>query len=452
MALSVINEGSAQGNVDERGYAITGASAQAAEAYERALAAFQSWRSGTDEQLALALQAAPGFVMAHVLRAYTLLCSREMARAISAGDVLARAAALPANERERMHLGVISAAVSDDLEGAKDQLDQLLRHYPRDILALQVGHAFDYLSGDIERLATRVGTVRQAWSAGIPGYHTVLAMHAFSLEECGDYELAEETARAAIAMDQHDARAHHVMAHVFEMTARPADGIHWLKNNHRYWGAQTVVATHCWWHLALFHLARGELDGALKVYDERIRAGYPQAVADLIDASALLWRIQLQAGDTGARWTELAAAWDPHIEEAFCSFNDLHAMLAFVGAADEDRIRRLEFALLGELPRRTRHGTTTRQFGLAACEAMIAFGRGDNERALILLASLPPVAQRFGGSHAQRDILHLTMLEAAARTRRVAVRPMGRSGLLRAHEVPVDAMKLQANLAARVAA
>jgi hypothetical protein len=223
-------------------------------------------------------------------------------------------------------------------------------------------------------------------------------------------------------MDHLDARAHHVMAHIFEMTSRPGDGIGWLRNNLDYWNENTVVATHCWWHHALFHLARGELDGALGVYDDRIRAGRSGAIADLIDASALLWRIQLQGGDAGNRWPELAAAWEPHIDDAFCSFSDLHAMLAFVGAGDQDCVRRLELSLRDELPRSTRHGTTTRQFGLAACEAMAAFGRGDNERSLVLLAALPAVAQRFGGSHAQRDVLHLTMLEAAARTRRDTTR------------------------------
>jgi tetratricopeptide (TPR) repeat protein len=412
--------------MDERGYAISGATGKAEEAYENALAAFQSWRSGAGEQAALALHEAPGFVMAHVLQAWTLVCSRDPASVKSARHALAAAAGLPANERERMHLDAIFAAVADDYEVARALLDQLLRQYPRDILALQVGHVFDYLSGDIGRLGERVGSVMRAWSGSMPGYHAVLAMHAFSMEECGEYEIAEQSARSAIELDQFDARAHHVMAHVFEMTSRPVDGIDWLNENLRYWSAQTVVATHCWWHYALFHLARGELDAALRLYDARIRAGDSSAVADLIDASALLWRIALHGGDAGSRWQEVAAAWEPHIEDAFCSFNDLHAMLAFVGAGDQHSIRRLELALRRELSTRTRHGTTTRQFGLAACEAMAAFGRGDNDRALILLAGLPPVAQRFGGSHAQRDVLHLTMLQAAARIRGAIIKPAQR--------------------------
>jgi hypothetical protein len=43
---------------------------------------------------------------------------------------------------------------------------------------------------------------------------------------------------------------------------------------------------------------------------------------------------------------------------------------------------------------------------------LIAFGRGDYASVTSLLASLPPLAHRIGGSHAQRDLLHLTLLQA----------------------------------------
>jgi hypothetical protein len=206
------------------------------------------------------------------------------------------------------------------------------------------------------------------------------------------------------------------MAHVFEMTERPAAGLRWMNRHGGGWGVDTVVATHCWWHMGLFHLALRDLDGALAIYDERIRAS--GAIADLIDASALLWRVQLLGGAAGARWHELAAAWRPHVEDGFCSFNDLHAMLAFVGARDWDSADRLERELARRQSLPTRHGETTRQIGLPACRALLAFGRGNDTLALTLLASLPALAHRFGGSHAQRDVLHMTMLAAIERLRR----------------------------------
>jgi len=49
---------------------------------------------------------------------------------------------------------------------------------------------------------------------------------------------------------------------------------------------------------------------------------------------------------------------------------------------------------------------------------LIAFGRGNHALAIALLARLPARCHRLGGSHAQRDVLHLTMLQAVERIRR----------------------------------
>jgi len=63
---------------------------------------------------------------------------------------------------------------------------------------------------------------------------------------------------------------------------------------------------------------------------------------------------------------------------------------------------------------------TTREIGLPACRALIAHSDGNDRLAVTLLASLPPIAHRIGGSHAQRDVLRLTMRHAVARSGRAA--------------------------------
>jgi tetratricopeptide (TPR) repeat protein len=404
--------------VDHRGCAVSGAEPAALVAFECALAAYQGWRCGAELPLALALLEAPGFVMAHVLQAYLLVCSRDPRRVALARPTLERASALPANARERLHLAAIAALLDDDdLDAARTTLGELLRLEPRDALALQAAHSFDYVSGDVRGMKERVAAVLPSWSTELPGYHSILAMHAFALEENGRYPEAEASARAALALDPLDARAHHVMAHVFEMTDRAEAGERWLADHFEGWASDTVVATHCWWHRGLFQLELGRPERALDIYRHHIRAGRSQAVADLIDASALLWRIELAGCAVGARWRELADAWAPHIDDTFCSFNDLHAMLAFVGARDWQRVDRLVRVLRRSNARPTRHGGTTRLLGLAACRALAAFGRGDDMLAVALLASLPADSHRIGGTHAQRDVLHLTMEHAVERLR-----------------------------------
>ncbi|MBO9515062.1 MAG: tetratricopeptide repeat protein [Variovorax sp.] len=401
--------------LDDRGCSVTGATCGALAAYEGALAAFLGWRAGVDARLDIAMREAPAFVMPLVLKAWQLICRRDLRQVRLARPVLARAAALASNRRERMHLGAIAAVLADDYEGAKARLGELLREHPRDALALQVAHALDHVTGDEAQMRHRVASVLPAWSADLPGYHAILSMHAFSLEESGQYQRAKEVALTALALDPHDVRAHHAMAHIFEMTEDADAGLDWMHRHVAAWSDGTVVATHCWWHLALFHLARAEWSHALALYDHRVRSGHSLEISDLIDATALLWRIDLHRGDLGLRWAELAAAWASHIDDRFCSFNDLHAALAFVGAREWSLARRLECALVDAQAKPTRHGASTRELGLAACRAMMAFGRGDHPLAVTLLASLPALAHRLGGSHAQRDVLHVTLREAVER-------------------------------------
>ena len=398
---------------DQRTNGMSGATPAAIAAYEQAVFAFQNWRRGADDHVAAALREAPDFVMAHALQAYMLVCSRDPEQVRSARAVLERLGSLPASDRERLHFSAIAAVVGDDYERAKGHLGRILELDPRDALALHVAHSFDHLTGDIEYLNERVAAVLPAWSSDLAGYSAVLAMHAFGLEEAGAFQRAEQTALAALALDGENARAHHVMAHVFEMTDRPEAGVRWLIEYRDRWQTDTVVATHCWWHLALFHLSLGDPDQSLALYDRRIRVSSSSGIADLIDASALLWRIQLHGGDPGHRWMELASAWAPHIDDGFCSFNDVHAMLAFVGGRHWRLARRLENALAGMQLSSTRHGQTTRLLGLPACSALIAFGEGDNDLAIELFEQLPPRAYQLGGSHAQRDVLYLTLQSAS---------------------------------------
>lgn len=57
----------------------------------------------------------------------------------------------------------------------------------------------------------------------------------------------------------------------------------------------------------------------------------------------------------------------------------------------------------------------TREVGAAATQAVLAFAHGDFARCAGLLRPVRSRASRFGGSHAQRDVIDLTLMEAAAR-------------------------------------
>ena len=59
----------------------------------------------------------------------------------------------------------------------------------------------------------------------------------------------------------------------------------------------------------------------------------------------------------------------------------------------------------------------TRDVGLPLARAVAAFAAGRYGDTIALLQPIRTIANRFGGSHAQRDLIHLTLVEAALRAR-----------------------------------
>ena len=57
----------------------------------------------------------------------------------------------------------------------------------------------------------------------------------------------------------------------------------------------------------------------------------------------------------------------------------------------------------------------SREVGLPFANGMIGFARGQYDRAIDELSKIRAHANLFGGSHAQRDIIPLTLIEAALR-------------------------------------
>ena len=403
---------------DNRGNPVSAATPAALAHYERATDLFLGFSAKAADAAEAAVAADPGFVMGHCLKAGLAAIANEktfepQARpAVEAAERLAASA----NRRERGHIAALRAFLDGEWRKANAIYGELLIDHPRDTLALQIAHALDFYLGQSALLRDRIARVLPHWGEQVPDYGYVLGMHAFGLEEMGDYGRAESAGREAVGRNRGDVWAIHAVAHVMEMQGRTRDGIDWLAGRAADWGAaDNLFAIHNAWHLALFHLDLGEHDRVLALYDERIRAGSSTVGLDLVDASAMLWRLHLRGVDAGTRWNELVDAWQASIDGGWYAFNDVHAMMAFVAAGRERDADRL----LAAMAKRAENGVTnaelTRAVGLPVARALRAFGRGDYVTATGLLESVRLTAHRFGGSHAQRDVLHLTLTEAAIR-------------------------------------
>ena len=287
------------------------------------------------------------------------------------------------------------------------------RSIPRDLIALQAAHLGCFYLGRQSELRDWPVQALRAFNRGDDGYHAVLGMAAFGYEECGDYARADAAGREAVSLDPRDGWAVHAVAHVNEMRGDVKAGIPWLSDSAGSWAPDSGFAFHNWWHLALLYLDNGETDEALKLYDSKVRRDDSPVLLEWIDASALLWRLKLEGVDAGRRWQSLAASWERTADDGFYAFNDLHAIMAFLGAGRSQDVARTLAAMRRAASGSTDNSYMTRAVGLPLAEAFVAFDAGRYAETVEKIGAVRGIAQRFGGSHAQRDILTLTMLHAA---------------------------------------
>ncbi len=424
---------------DYRDDAITGASAGAVVRFEQALAEFQCYAGDPVATVDAAIAESPGFTMAHCFRAWLYLTSSEAAALPEAEASWKAASRLAANARENGHLAAIRAMLDGEMRRSVAVLGDVLTDYPHDAVALQTAHLFDFYLGDARALRDRIARVLPAWSISLPGYHAVLGMRAFGLEESNMFGPAEEAGRCAVAMNAADAWAQHAVAHVMEMQGRTEEGVRWMASNQTGWEKGAMIAVHNWWHWALFHLDQGLYDKVLAFYDERVRGSRSKVVLDMIDASALLWRLAILGVDVGDRWQELADAWEPLATDAHYAFNDLHAMMAFVGDGRQEAAQALLQAQLARMRKPGDNATMTREVGRPLCRAILAFGQEDYDTCVDLIQPVRTFANRFGGSNAQRDVIDLTLIAAAERAgRRSLVQALANERLAGKPESPLN--------------
>ena len=137
----------------------------------------------------------------------------------------------------------------------------------------------------------------------------------------------------------------------------------------------------------------------------------------LLDATALLWHLQLEGVDIGDRFERVADIWTARLKEeaGHYAFNDVHALMSFAATGRAGEIEKLQRAMRRSARGKDSNAAMTREVGLPLAEGLYAFAANRNEDAIESIESVRDIANRFGGSHAQRDLLTLTLIVAAMR-------------------------------------
>jgi len=431
---------------DARDNPVSSGSARALAASEKALWRMMSFYGTPIADLDEAIGADPAWLLPRLMKAGFLLGLTEprlRAEAVAELDVAA-GLAKGASERELGHLAALRRVAAGDWPGANAAWGEILRAHPRDALALQWAHLFDFYRGDAESLRERVAAVLPAWRQDDPLHPYVLALHAFGLEESARYDEAEAVGRRALAGAARVPWAIHAVAHVMEMQARHEEGARWMGEWRRHWGAgdgdenadvgtglaadqgaesaraardeRNGFAGHLAWHEALFALEGLDVAAALRVFDAYLDSTRLEITLQRVDATSLLWRLHLLGAEVGDRWLALVAGWRLDTAAAGRSvFNDVHATMALIGAGDMARAREWVALCRDEAERHGGwNGEVSRDVGAALMAGLLAFGDANPGAAAAAIAPLRARLARIGGSHAQRDVVEQTLLAAAA--------------------------------------
>jgi tetratricopeptide (TPR) repeat protein len=403
---------------DAHGNPVSGSEASV-DRYDAAVDHLLAYRNELLDAMTSLAADEPDFPMGQVLAAYLSLTSTDFPDVAGAREIAAHLETLALNEREAAHREVLETWLAGDWHGAARGLDALLIRWPADLLGLLVGHQLDFFLGDAANLRDRVGRSLPAIDPVHPHHGYVRGMYAFGLEESGNYELAERHGLAAVERNRDDVWATHAVVHTYEMQGWIDDGIRFLQGGHADWTEGNLFTVHNWWHLALYLLEAGRPNESLSIYDGHIHneasAGVP---LEMLDASALLWRFHLDGVDVGGRFAPLADAWATRTaDEPWYVFNDLHAVMALVGAGRLADARAVVDRLTAYVAagRGSSNLRMTAEVGLPTCRSVVAHGEGRHADVVAELLPIRTILARFGGSHAQRDAVQRTLVDSSMR-------------------------------------
>ena len=375
--------------------------------------------------------------------------------------------------REQLYfdaLHALYAPPTPDFTLAAAIWEEILEANPREMLAIRSAHDAYIILGDTVHLRGSLAHVLSRWNHT----HTqdseeekaqqellmVNSMWAFALEENNELHRAALVARQVLTTDPTDVTALHALAHTFEMLSEKHAGQALYEEFAGQWeDLPSLFKNHVAWHRGVFYLEmEAQAEKALQVYDEfLVRDGGkapPATPLAMADAASLLWRLSLKGVSEdllGERWQILRKFYaEGGYETAhITSFNDVHMLMCLahadlpaahaalgsmkklVGKGMKHRFMQWVKARLSFLPtgkQQQQGGCMSRRplpessnakvlemVGLQVGEALIKFVEGNYQETVRLLSASAGDWQRIGGSHAQRDILSLTVIEACLR-------------------------------------
>jgi tetratricopeptide (TPR) repeat protein len=393
---------------DARGLEITTSSPEAIAHYDRGARGLLGWDARALGWFEQALGHDPALALARVGAAVCHFLDERFKEARAEAEA-ARAAVAGHSDRERSHVEAMALLVSGKTAEADAAMRQHLARYPRDLTVLQRYYYIFFWQGRFPEMLALTGAALGA-NAG-DGF--LLGLHAFALEEEGRRDEALGAAEEALRLNREDAWAVHAFAHTLYETGRSEDGLGALPPRiapctHLNW-----FGNHLLWHVILMHLATGGYDRAREMTRDVFERAPSSITGNLHDSIGALWRFELYGRPQGEAWKPFAAIARERMSRPGLLYYSVHLAMA-LAMAGEWAAADQQLGLLRERAPKDRTGLVA-AVGIPLIEGLHAFAGRDYTRAIERIEPLRPRIVELGGSRAQRDVYHDTLLEACFR-------------------------------------
>ncbi|MCI0545803.1 MAG: hypothetical protein L0027_00790 [Candidatus Rokubacteria bacterium] len=393
---------------DAYGHSLSTSSRAAADAFDRGVEALLGFGAETVSSFEASVAADPDFALGHAGLAVSLYLAEKLDAGRAAIE-RAKALATRVSAREQRHVETLALWVGGRGNDAIPLMKEHLLLHPRDMMIVQRLYFIYFWQGrSADMLALTSGILPAA-----PADSYTMGLHAFALEENRRFAEALPLAERAVARRPRDAWAIHAIAHVLYERGENTRGASALPPLIHPCGHLGYFKNHLMWHVALMRLAEGDYERARRLFtgvfgDIRIEVG-----SDLQDSVSLAWRLDLYGQPDPARWAHLGPAARGWLELPLLLFHDIHVGMALAAAGDWTSAE-TQLGRLRDRGKKTRNRTLP-EVVVPLLEGLHAFARGDHAGAAAAIAPIESRIIEVGGSHAQREVFHDTLLEATLR-------------------------------------
>ncbi|XP_077861664.1 tetratricopeptide repeat protein 38-like [Saccoglossus kowalevskii] len=324
--------------------------------------------------------------------------------------------------KEKLHIKAVKLYSEGDFTGASDTWENILLQQPTDMLAFRFAIDCYFNRGEMAQYRDCAARLMPFWKSGKISqsmYGYLKSWHAFGLEETNFLDEAEKECQQSLELNSRDGVANHTLAHVMEMQCRYDEGIRYLNdtvhNNQKH-----AFEGHVYWHLGLYYIEKGDYEAALSLYDEYLGSKIDSgAMLDVTDAAAFLQRLEYEGVNVGSRWLKVFNFIKTHVEDQALVFNDVHFMIAALGAKQQGIANDLLESIRNFIRSTSKDHTVAKAFkkaGIPICESLIAYHCGDFAKVVNTFNPVRYSTLQITGSDAQRDLFNLMLIHSALKS------------------------------------